>query len=198
VAPVTAACNTDSPVDQQWPAILARKLERYHPRVLVFLVGRTELYDRIDANGRPTNINDPTYAIYIKQQLQRVVTLGADAGSHVVLLTIPYFQSGEQPDGQPRPEDQPERARAYNRLVAQVAAANPHLATLVNLNAMVSPGGKFAFSTNGMAIRAPDGIHFPYYNLYEQNVASPETFAQVAAFACWLGPQLDRAIIRGR
>jgi hypothetical protein len=36
VAPVTAACNTDSPVDQQWPAILARKLERYHPRVLVW------------------------------------------------------------------------------------------------------------------------------------------------------------------
>ena len=196
VAPVTAACNTDSPIDQQWPAILAGKLKRYHPKVLVFLVGRTELYDRIDPSGKPTNINDPAYASYIKQQLQRVVTLGADAGSHVVLLTSPYFQSGEQPDGQPRPEDQPERARAYNRLVIQVAAANPHWATLVDLNSIVSPGGKFAFSINGMAIRAPDGIHFPYYNLYEPNVASPETFSQVAAFARWLGPQIDPVILQ--
>ena len=44
---------------------------------LVLLVGRTELYDRIDPNGRPTNINDPAYASYIRQQLQRVVTLTA-------------------------------------------------------------------------------------------------------------------------
>jgi peptidoglycan/LPS O-acetylase OafA/YrhL len=196
VAPVTEACNTGSPVSQQWPAILAGKLERYHPKVLVFLVGRTELYDRIDPSGRSTNINDPAYANYIRQQLQRVVTLSADAGSHVVLLTSPYFQSGEQPDGQARPEDQPERTRAYNRLVVQVAAANPHWSTLVNLNSMVSPGGKFAFSINGMAIRTPDGIHFPYYNLYEPNVASPDTFAQVAAFARWLGPQIDRTIVQ--
>jgi peptidoglycan/LPS O-acetylase OafA/YrhL len=196
VAPVTPACNTSSPADQQWPAVLAGKLKRYHPKVLVFLVGRTELYDRIDPHGRSTNINDPAYASYIRQQLQRVVNLSADAGTHVVLLTSPYFQSGEEPDGQFRPEDQPERTRAFNRLVAQVAAANPRWATLLDLNAMVSPGGKFAFSIHGMAIRTPDGIHFPFYDLNDPSAASPDTFTQVAAFAHWIGPQIDRVIIQ--
>ena len=196
VVPTTAACNTSSPIDQQWPAILARKLKRYQPKVLVFLVGRTELYDRIDPNGRTTNINDPTYASYIRGQLQKVVTLGADAGSHVVLLTSPYFQSGEEPNGKARPEDQPQRTRAYNHLVAQVATANPRWATLVNLNAMVSPGGKFAFSIHGMVIRTPDGIHFPFYSLDNPNAASPNTFTQVAAFARWIGPKIDRVIVQ--
>ena len=198
VAPVTAACNTDSPVNEQWPAILAGDLNRYHPKFLVFLVGRTELYDRIDANGSPTNINDTAYASYIREQLQRVVTMGAAVGCHVELLTTPYFQSGEQPDGQPRPEDQPERARAYNRIVAEVAAANPHLATLVNLNAMVSPGGKFASSIDGIVIRAPDGIHFPFFDLYHPNVAAPDTLAQVNAFARWIGPQIDGPLAKVR
>ena len=63
-------------MNEQWPAILAGDLNRYHPKVLVFLVGRTELYDRIDANGSPTNINDTAYASYIREQLQRVVTMG--------------------------------------------------------------------------------------------------------------------------
>ena len=198
VAPVTAACNTDSPVNEQWPAILAGDLNRYHPKFLVFLVGRTELYDRIDANGSPTNINDTAYASYIREQLQRVVTMGAAVGCHVELLTTPYFQSGEQPDGQPRPEDQPERARAYNRIVAEVVAANPHLATLVNLNAMVSPGGKFASSIDGIVIRAPDGIHFPFFDLYHPNVAAPDTLAQVNAFPRWIGPQIDGPLAKVR
>jgi len=194
-SPVTPACNPDTPADQQWPALLADKLARFHPHVLVFLVGRTELYDRIGPDGKTTSIDDPRYAGYIKRQLQRVVTLGAAAGTHVDLLTTPYFQSGEQPDGQSRPEDRPERAQAFNRLVAEVAAANPRRATLVDLNAVVSPGGKFASSVNGVVIRAPDGIHFPYYSLTDPTSASPNTIAQCSAFARWLGPQIDQAII---
>ena len=83
-------------------------------------------------------------------------------------------------------------------VVAEVAAANPQQATLVALNAVVSPGGKFASSVNGVVIRAPDGIHFPYYSLTDPTSASPNTIAQCSAFARWLGPQVDQAIINRR
>ncbi len=187
---VQTECNPTTPVDQQWPASLAADLRLDHPKVVVFLAGRWEVYDRVDAGGRVTSIEDPSYAAYVRRQIQLVDSMATAAGSRVVLLTAPYYQPGELPDGQPLPEDEPARVRIYNHLVAQVAASNPRTTVLLDLNAIVDPDGRFTSSLHGMVIRAPDGVHFPYFDIVEPDVASPDTSAQVDRFGRWLGPRV--------
>ena len=78
----------------------------------------------------------------------------------MVFLTAPCTDEGEQPDGAPWPEDNPARLAVYNKLVREVAAEHPTTDTAVNLFGAACPGGKFAGSIHGVAIRETDGVHF--------------------------------------
>jgi peptidoglycan/LPS O-acetylase OafA/YrhL len=187
-------CNPSDPASGQWPNILHYELLEDHAKVLVLLAGRWEVYDRTDSQGRITNITHPAYANYVRQQIQRVVTIAVDAGCRVVLLTAPYYDSGEQPDGQPEPQDQPVRVRDYNRLLTEVARANRRVAVLVNLNAMVSPDGHYTATIGSLTVRTPDGVHFPFDNLAQPDAPAPDTEQQVDAFGRWIGPKIDPVI----
>jgi lysophospholipase L1-like esterase len=76
-------------------------------------------------------------------------------------MTAPCYDSGEQPDGAPWPEDSRVRLSIYNGLVRQVAAASPD-ATLLNFNAMACPGGRYEQSMGGVQVREADGVHFSF------------------------------------
>jgi peptidoglycan/LPS O-acetylase OafA/YrhL len=193
--PTVAACNPRSPPADQWPAELKNELRHYRPRAVVLLAGRWEVYNRTSLAGKVTNITDPAFAQYIESQLQRFVSLVATAGSRTVLLTAPYYDSGEQPNGQPEPQDNAGRVRIFNRLVDKVAAANPTTSSLVNLNAIVSPAGRFTSSIDGVTVRTPDGVHFPYFNNYDATAPLPDTKAEVVQFARWIGPKILPSIV---
>jgi hypothetical protein len=62
---------------------------------------------------------------------------------------------------------------------------------------MVCPAGRFHTSIDGVAVRAPDGIHFPYFQFGSPNAAAPNTFAQVNQFAKWIGPRLMPKLLNG-
>ena len=190
------ACNSSARPAAQWPSFLTGELHRYRAKVVVLLAGRWEVYDRTDLAGKMTNITNPDYASYVEQQLQRFVTIAARAGSRVVLMTAPYYDTGEQSNGQPQPQDDPVRVRDYNHLVEAVASSNPTTASLVDLNAVVSPDGRFTTTVGDVTVRAPDGTHFPYFNVYEDTVPAPDTLAQVKRFAEWIGPQVLPTIER--
>jgi hypothetical protein len=160
-----SACNGSQltpgePVDQQpWPYQWLGAINTVHPNVVVVLAGRWEVVDR-EYQGQWTNILSPTYAAYVKQQLEATSKLVTSAGSNLVFLTAPCTNEGEQPDGAPWPEDDPARVAVYNKLVRQVAAAHPQTDSVVDLNAAVCPKGKFASSVDGVPMRRPDGVHF--------------------------------------
>ena len=145
----------------QWPVEWQRRIAAFHPNVVVVLAGRWEVLDRT-YDGRWTNILDPVYASYVKSQLQRAVDVATAQGARVVLLTAPCYDSGEQSDGNPWPEDSAARLAVYNRLVDEVAAANPTKASTVNLDAAACPGGHFEQFINGEQIRESDGVHFTW------------------------------------
>jgi hypothetical protein len=193
--PTATACNPGSPPADQWPAVLRRELRHYRPRAVVLLAGRWEVYNRTNLAGEVTNITDPAFAHYIEGQLQRFVSLVAAAGSQTVLLTAPYYDSGEQPNGQPEPQDNAGRVRIYNRLVIRVAAANPTTSSLVNLNAIVSSAGRFTSSIDGVTVRAPDGVHFPYFNIWDPTAPLPDTRAEVVQFGRWIGPKILPSVV---
>jgi hypothetical protein len=188
--PVPNACNPDAPPSAQWPALLKDRLVRYRPRVVVLLAGRWEVFDRTNLAGQVTNITHPSYAHYVRGQIQRFVSIASSDGAKVVLMTAPYYDSGEQPDGQPLPEDSPVRVRDYNQLIRKVASANPQVVAIVDLNAIVSPQGRFTTTIGAITVRAPDGVHFPFFDVFDDTAPLPDTAAQTEQFARWIGPKI--------
>jgi hypothetical protein len=64
-------------------------------------------------------------------------------GGRVILLTTPYYSTGEQPDGQPWPEDEPSRVDKYNALLREVASENPTKVFVLDLNSIVDPDAHY-------------------------------------------------------
>jgi hypothetical protein len=193
-APMVAPCNPATPAAGQWPALWNGWIDQFHPTVVAILAGRWEV-STVEWKGRWTDILDPAYAAYVRQQLQRAVDVASSRGAAVVLFTAPCYDSGEQFDGAPWPEDQPDRLHAYNALVRQVAEANPQTATLINLDGLVCPGGTFESQIDGVTVRAPDGVHFPYsYDPGSPNTPV-DTLAQLSGFGAWIGVRLWPSIV---
>jgi len=148
------------PLNQQpWPYQWLNAMNEVKPNVVVLLAGRWEVVDR-EYQGGWTNILSPTYAAYVKAQLEEASKLVTSTGARMVFLTAPCTDEGEQPDGAPWPEDNPARLAAFNKLVREVAAEHPQTDSVVDLNAAACPGGKFTSSVDGVVIRRSDGIHF--------------------------------------
>jgi hypothetical protein len=192
---VAAQCNLLTPASDQWPALWATRFNTFHPNVVAMLAGRWEVEDRL-YDGRWTNILDRRFAAYVEQQLNLAAWIVRSAGARFVLFTAPYYSSGEQPDGSAWPEDDPRRVDAYNRILYQVAAADPEFVSVVDLKRLVCPGGKFVTSVDGVIVRAPDGIHLPYFSRSDPNDPSPDTYAQVRQFSAWIEPKLWPLITR--
>jgi hypothetical protein len=74
-------------------------------------------------------------------------------------MTAPCYDSGEQADGDPWPEDSPARLAIYNGIVRQVAASSPGT-SLLDFNAMACPGGQYEEFMSGVQVRSAEGVHF--------------------------------------
>ena len=160
-----SACNgsplvSGEPLNQQpWPFQWLNAMNEVKPNVVVLLAGRWEVVDR-EYQGGWTNILNPTYAAYVKAQLEEASKLVTGTGARMVFLTAPCTDEGEQPDGAPWPEDNPARLAEFNKLVREVAAEHPKTDSVVDLNAAACPGGKFTSTVDRVVIRRSDGIHF--------------------------------------
>lgn len=162
IAPSSDDCQPNPPPGRlQWPQEWQGWVDAYQPNLVILLAGRWEVVDRT-YDGKWTNILDATYAAYVRAQLQLAVDVATSRGAHMVLMTAPCYDSGEQPNGQLWPEDSPARIDAYNALVREVAAANPTKVTLYDLNALVCPGGHYEEFVDGVQVRTSDGIHFTW------------------------------------
>jgi peptidoglycan/LPS O-acetylase OafA/YrhL len=139
-----------------WASHWRQELARTRPQVAVMLVGRWEVMDRM-YDGRWTHVGDRAYDDYLTGQLRQAVAVLSSTGARVVLLTAPYYRRGEQPDGEPWAEDQPERVDRWNALLR--AAAAPTGATVVDLDHRTGPHGHYQEVVDGARLRY-DGVHF--------------------------------------
>jgi hypothetical protein len=195
-ADLPTACNSQALTAEQWPAILAREVALYRPAVVALLAGRWEVYDRAGPGGQVTNITQRSYALYVERELQQFVRIASKSGSHVLLMTAPYYDPPEDSGRPLPPEDNPIRVSDYNRLLSAVVRANPGTTSLFDLNAIVSPHGRYALEVGHQLVRAPDGVHFPFFGLYHGDDPDPDTAAQVAQFSRWIGPRVVPSIER--
>ena len=158
-APMAAQCR-GAPPRLQWPRLWKADIAKDDPNVVMILAGRWEVSNR-SYEGHWTNIENPTYAAYVQRELRYAVRVAGSDGASVVLLTAPCYDTGEQPGGQPWPEDSRARLSIYNDIVREVAASTPGVA-LLDFNAMACPGGRYEEFMGGQQVRLADGIHFTF------------------------------------
>ncbi|MEV4623954.1 acyltransferase family protein [Asanoa sp. NPDC049573] len=162
--------------DQRWKGNIAAD----DPDVAVILLDRWELMDR-KLNGRYQHVGEPEFDGYLSRELNLAIDIVSAHGGHVVLLTAPYTRRAERPDGGLWPEDQPSRVDAWNALLRSTATHRK--ATVLDLNAVVCPDGRFTWDVGGVRVRS-DGLHF-----------TPEGVQEV--IAPWVLPPLARIATTG-
>lgn len=192
-------CRASTPVPEQWPALLQAAIATYHPDVVLVASGRWEVESRrATPGGRWTNITRPGDAAYVRSQLEAAAALIEGAGARLALATAPCFATGEQPNGDSWPEDSANRLGAYNGIVRQVAseeaALHPGTVAVVDLDAIVCPSGKFHTAIGGVTVRAPDGVHYPFFDIRAPKAAAPDTYSETAAFGAWVEPRILTAM----
>jgi hypothetical protein len=154
------APNDDPSLIIPWATQWTNEIAQLHPNVVVEGAGRWELVDRL-YQGKWTNILQPSFAAYIKAQLEKAAAVANNAGLPMVFLTAPCTDEPEQPDGDAWPEDNPVRRDTYNRLLRQIAAAHPGTVSVDDLDKAACPGGRYASTVQGVVIRTvDDGVHF--------------------------------------
>jgi peptidoglycan/LPS O-acetylase OafA/YrhL len=142
---------------ESWTQVWRSDLATFNPNVVMILAGRWEVVNRT-YQGKWTNILQPRYAAYVQRQLRSAVELAGSRGAKVMLLTAPCYDTGEQPNGEPWPEDSPQRLAKYNSIVREVGATEPNT-TVVNFEAMACPSGHYQTDIDGVDARY-DGVHF--------------------------------------
>jgi hypothetical protein len=150
--------HTNYPGCTNWPGRWQKGVNKDDPDVSVIELNRWELMDR-KLNGTYQHVGDPAYNAYLLGQLDKAVTIAGSKGAAVVLLTAAYTHRAEKPDGSLYPEDTPARVDAWNRLLVQEQAKHPRTVTILNLNKLVCPNGKFTWAIGKLRIRS-DGLHY--------------------------------------
>jgi len=142
-----------------WPSHWAGWVHQYHPAVAALMAGRWEVVDRL-VNGRWTHLGDPAFDSYLAGELDTAVATLSSEGARVILFTAPYYRKTELPDGSTSVADDPARIDRFNELIREAAARHPHVAWVVDANAILCPGGRYIQKINGVDVRFPgDGIH---------------------------------------
>jgi peptidoglycan/LPS O-acetylase OafA/YrhL len=144
---------------QAWTAAWSDWVRQLKPNVVVLLAGGGEVLDRL-YRGEMTNILHPAFADYVKSQLEKAVRIATAGGALMVFMTKPCQSTGEQPNGQPWPQDSAARQAVYNGLLHQVAAEHPGQVYVQDLNSYVCPGGNYTEDLDGVPVRQSDGSHF--------------------------------------
>lgn len=139
-----------------WPGRWAQRITHERPDVVLLIVGRWEVVDRMN-EGRWTHIGESGYDAYLRSELNRALDILGSTGARVVVTTEPYNRRAEKPDGSLYPEDQPKRVERWNTLLRSVVSERDN-ATVLDLNRKLSPNGYYQVKVDGIRMRS-DGVH---------------------------------------
>jgi len=147
-----------SPGCLDWQTTWPRFVTEDGATVVGILLGRFELLDHF-YDGGWTSVGQPRWDRHLTQELELAIHLVTRHGARVALFTAPYDKETEAADGSVYPENEPSRMDAYNRLLRQVAATDPGVVTVVDLNHILDPAGRYTLTVDGVRVRYYDGVH---------------------------------------
>ncbi len=144
---------------QRWKDLI----DHQDPDVVAVLLGRWEVSDRI-IDGHWTRIGEPAWDRVYAAELSQAISILSSRGAHVVVFTLPYItQTTEAPDGTPWDINQPARTNEYNDLVRKTVARYPKVASVIDLNGLLDPGGAYRATIHGVPVRDDDDEHISLY-----------------------------------
>jgi peptidoglycan/LPS O-acetylase OafA/YrhL len=154
--PPSGPCEATDP--EHLLGVYRSLVQKFDPDVVVYLARADTLDTLLD--GSWVHVGDPNFDQWEEGRFEQAVKVFGSAGAKVVLLTSPYYDSGEQPDGNPWPENDPARVIADNQLLRQAASSDRSGSTTFDLGTLVSPSGQFSTDVSGVTLRCSDGVHF--------------------------------------
>ncbi len=143
-----------------WPYRWSKTVRDRHADLSMMLF-RLDVVDHL-LDGRWQHVGDPQFDCTLHARLLLLASTLSVTGRPVVFLTTPYYDTGEQANGQPWPEDAPSRVNEYNAMLEAVASQFPGVISVVDLGAWVSPNGRYARTIGSTVVRWVDGQHFTY------------------------------------
>jgi peptidoglycan/LPS O-acetylase OafA/YrhL len=129
----------------------------YDPDVVVYLARSDTLDTKLQ--GTWLHLGQPALDRWAEARFQAAVPVLASEGARVVFLTSPFYDSGEQGNGQPWPENAPSRVTTDNRLLTEAAQRFPGQSALFDLGDLLSRAGHYAANVDGTPVRCQDGVH---------------------------------------
>jgi peptidoglycan/LPS O-acetylase OafA/YrhL len=143
----------------QWRTSWKNGIDHFRPDVVGILLGRWEVSDHL-FDGQWVHVGEPAWDNHLESELNEAVDISSSDGAKVVLFTMPYIDPPtEAANGSPFPENDPSRVTAFNRLLEHVAAQRSSVVTLIDLNAMLDPAGRYQPVVGGITVRWTDGVH---------------------------------------
>lgn len=143
-----------------WQHVYKEAVDQFNPKVVLLLVGRWEVSDHLEANGKISNIYQPEVQNQIENDLKTAISILSSKGARVVILSAPFYFTGYSKSHKLYPEDEPQRVLILNRIERHAAELSANKATFFNLNTLVSVHGKYARIIKGVVLRDFDGVHF--------------------------------------
>jgi peptidoglycan/LPS O-acetylase OafA/YrhL len=131
-------------------------VDQYDPDVVIYLARSDTL--NIERDGTWEHVGEPAFDAWLEQRFESAISVLGSRGAKVVLLTTPYYASGEQGDGQPWPENTPARVVDLNKVLTEAATSDSG-ATVFDLGALLSPDATFSSVVDGVQARCADGVH---------------------------------------
>jgi len=142
-----------------WASHWAQLIRTRDPDVVAVELGRFEVANRL-YEGRWVSVGDAAFDAHLQAELVEAIDILSSRGAKVVLMTLPYVnQTTEQPDGSPWPINDPARTRAWNQLLVRAAALRPGTASVLDVNTMLDPGGRYTDYIDGVQVRSADREH---------------------------------------
>jgi hypothetical protein len=142
-----------------WWSTWSGWVSTFHPDVVGLEIGRWEVSDHL-YQGRWVHVGDPAWDAHLIDEIDVAVNVFTAGVAKVVLFTMPYMDpSVEAANGTPFSENDPGRATAFNRLLERVARQRSSQVTLVDVNKILDPDGRYQAVVDGLTVRTTDGIH---------------------------------------
>lgn len=137
----------------------AAEVASSNPQIAVLLTGGWDIFDR-ELGGRRIKAGSPAMERALDASLDRIRATVTARGAKFVILTTPCFSPDKQSLGQFGEADRadPARVRFLNDVWRRYAQAHPGV-QVVDLDARVCPGGRYADTLDGVKMRT-DGVHF--------------------------------------
>ena len=139
-----------------WPGRWAQRINHDRPDVVLLIVGRWEVVDRMNEGGW-THIGEQGYDAYLRGELTRALDILGSTGARIVVTTEPFNRRAEKPDGSLHPEDDPDRVDDWNALLRSVVKKRTNV-SILDLNRKLGPNGGYTNWIDGIKIRS-DGVH---------------------------------------